>query len=237
MTLLPSMKLRLAAPTRLIDLADIAELRTFSASSEAIEIGGMTVHRDVACSVRLRQLVPALSELAGGIGDPQVRNRGTLGGSVANNDPAADYPAALLGLGATIRTSSREIAADDFFTALFETALADDELIVAVRFPVPRRAAYIKFRVPGSRYALVGVMVAETGRGVRLAVTGAGPGVFREPRMEEALADSFHPDALHGIEANAEHLNDDMHGSAEYRAHLIGVIARRAVAAALATGG
>jgi len=237
MTLLPSMKLRLAAPTRLIDLAGIADLKAFSASSAEIEIGGMTAHGDVARSARLRELVPALSELAGGIGDPQVRNRGTLGGSVANNDPAADYPAAVLGLGATVRTSSRDILADDFFTGLFDTALADDELIVAVRFPVPRRAAYIKFRVPGSRYALVGVMVAQTNDGVRVAVTGAGPGVFREARMEAALTDSFHPDALRGIEANAEHLNEDMHGSAEYRAHLIGVIARRATAVALAGRG
>jgi len=237
MTLLPSIKLRLAAPTRLIDLADIGDLKGITTQPAGIELGGMTPHRRVAQCAEVRAAIPALSSLAAGIGDLQVRNRGTLGGSVANNDPAADYPAALLGLAATIRTSTREIGADEFFTGLFETALEDDELIVSVRFPVPKRAAYLKFRAPGSRYALVGILVAQTNAGVRVAVTGAGAGVYREPRMEAALSDTFHPDALDGIEVSAEGLNADMHGSAEYRAHLVGVLARRATAAALETGG
>ena len=155
---------------------------------------------------------------------------------MANNDPAADYPAALLGLAATIRTSTREIGADEFFMGLFETALEDDELIVSIRFPKPKRAAYVKFRAPGSRYALVGILVAQTDAGARVAVTGAGPGVYRERQMEAALSDTFRPEALDGIEVSAAGLNADMHGSAEYRAHLVGVLARRATAAALANG-
>jgi carbon-monoxide dehydrogenase medium subunit len=173
-----------------------------------------------------------LAELASHIGDAQVRNRGTLGGSVANNDPAADYPAALIALGATVHTNKREIAADDFFTDLFETALADDEIITKVAFPVPQSAAYQKFPNPASRYAMVGVMVARTGSGVRVAVTGAGPSVFRVAEMEQALAGDFSASAIEGIAVSADGLNSDIHASAEYRAHLIGVMARRAVAAA-----
>jgi carbon-monoxide dehydrogenase medium subunit len=175
-------------------------------------------------------VLPALADLAGGIGDPQVRNRGTIGGSIANNDPAADYPAAVLGLGATVHTATRTIAADAFFTGMFETALAPGELVLKVTFPVPRRAAYAKFRNPASRYAVVGVMVAETAAGVRVAVTGAGACVFRVPAMEAALAASFSPAALDGIAIAADDLNGDMHATPEYRAHLVGVMARRAVA-------
>jgi carbon-monoxide dehydrogenase medium subunit len=237
MTLLPSMKLRLSAPARLIDLADLDELKGIGIGTAQVVVGGMSCHGEVAGSAALRAAIPALADLAGGIGDPQVRNRGTIAGSVANNDPAADYPAALLGLAATIRTTEREIAADEFFTGLFATDLKDDELILSVSFPLPTRAAYLKFRAPGSRYALVGVMVAETSAGVRVAVTGAGPGVFRVPAMETALEHSFRPESLAGLQVDAEELNADMHGSAEYRAHLVAVLARRATAAALAHGG
>ncbi len=236
MTLLPSMKLRLAAPSRLIDLADVEALREWQIDDDHIVLGSLTSHRRVAESSAVSDRIPALATVARGIGDPQVRHRGTLGGSIANNDPAADYPAALLGLGATIRTSKREISADGFFKDFFETALDHDELVMAVRFPVPRRAAYLKFRTPGSRYALVGVMVAETLDGVRVAVTGAGPGAYRESRLEAALAENFRPEALAEISLSADGLNADMHGSAEYRAHLIGVLARRATERALANG-
>ncbi|NNC64067.1 MAG: xanthine dehydrogenase family protein subunit M [Gammaproteobacteria bacterium] len=237
MTLLPSMKLRLAAPGRLIDLTDITALNEWTIGDDRIVLGSLSSHRRVAESDDVGNKVPALSTVAAGIGDPQVRNRGTLGGSIANNDPAADYPAALTGLGATIRTSQREISADDFFRDFFETTLGDDELVVAVSFPVPRRAAYLKFRTPGSRYALVGVMVAETATGVRVAVTGAGPGVFREASLEAALSEDFRPEALAGIDVSAEGLNADMHASPEYRAHLIGILARRAAAQAVASAG
>lgn len=236
MTLLPSMKLRLAAPSRLIDLTDVDGLDEWTIGDERIVLGSMSSHHRVAESTEIRKAIPALSAVASGIGDPQVRNRGTLGGSIANNDPAADYPAALLALDATIRTSQREIRADDFFKDFFETTLDDDELVVAVSFPIPRRAAYVKFRTPGSRYALVGVMVAETRDGVRVAVTGAGPGAYRESALEAALAQSFHPGALSGLEVSADGLNTDMHGSPEYRAHLTGVLARRATAHAIASG-
>ncbi|NIW24550.1 MAG: carbon monoxide dehydrogenase [Gammaproteobacteria bacterium] len=236
MTLLPSMKLRLAAPSRLIDLTDIEALNEWSIGDERIVLGSMSSHSQVAENAKVREKIPALGAVAGGIGDPQVRNRGTLGGSIANNDPAADYPAALLGLGATIRTSQRDVSADDFFKQFFETVLDDDELVIAVTFPVPRRAAYLKFRTPGSRYALVGVMVAETQAGVRVAVTGAGPGVYREPRLEAALSDDFRPEALAGVEVSLDGINTDMHGSPEYRAHLTGVLARRATVQAIASG-
>lgn len=236
MTLLPSMKLRLAAPSRLIDLTDVGGLDEWAIGDENIVLGSMSSHQRVAEAVEIRTKIPALSAVAAGIGDPQVRNRGTLGGSIANNDPAADYPAALLGLGATIRTSQREISAEDFFKDFFETVLDDDELVVAVSFPVPRRAAYLKFRTPGSRYALVGVMVAETYDGVRVAVTGAGPGVYRETQIEAALAVDFRPEALVGIDVSPDGLNADIHGSPEYRAHLTGVLARRATAQAVACG-
>ena len=235
MTLLPSMKLRLAAPSRLIDLADVDSLNEWTLGEEHIVLGSMSSHRQVAQSTDVRNKIPALSTVAAGIGDPQVRNRGTLGGSIANNDPAADYPAALLGLGAKIRTSQREISADEFFKDFFETTLNEDELIISVTFPVPRRATYLKFRTPGSRYALVGVMVAETTSGVRVAVTGAGPGAYRESRLEAALSEDFCPEVLAEIEVSCDGLNADMHGSPEYRAHLIGVLASRATAQAVAS--
>ena len=192
----------------------------------------MTTHAAVAGSADVQGKIPALAALAGGIGDPQVRHRGTIGGSVANNDPAADYPAVCLALGATIKTNRRDIAADDFFAGLFETALDDGEIVTAVSFPIPEKAAYEKFPNPASRYALVGVFVAKGGDGVRVAVTGAGQdGVFRVAAMEEALAANFSADAVAGIGVAADGLNSDMHASSEYRAHLIGVMAQRAVAA------
>lgn len=232
MTLLPALKLRLAEPSQLIDLIDIAELKVIDVAVNEIELGSMTPHAVVANSPAVRDRIPALAALAGGIGDPQVRSRGTLGGSIANNDPAADYPAALLGLGATIKTSQRELTADEFFTGMFDTALREEELVVSVRFTSPKRAAYMKFRTPGSRYAIVGVMVAETPTGVRVAVTGAGPGVYRDQAMETALSESFHPEALEEITVSAATLNADLHASPEYRAHLVKVLAARAVAAA-----
>lgn len=192
----------------------------------------MTIHARVASAPEVRELLPALADLAESIGDPQVRNRGTIGGSIANADPAADYPAAVVGLGATVHTNTRTIAGDDFFTGLFETALEPNELITAVSFPVPKRAAYMKFPNPASRYAIVGVMVSQGGDGVRVAVTGAGPNVFRVPEMEQALAGSFAPEAVEGITVPADGLNADLHASAAYRAHLTTVMAKRAVAAA-----
>jgi len=233
MTLIPTLKQRLAMPTTLVDLRDIAELRGVKAEGDTIVIGAMTPHADVALDATVTDRIPALAHLAGNIGDAQVRHRGTIGGSIANADPAADYPAAVVGLGATVVTDRREIAADDFFTALFETALEDGEIITAVRFPVPKRAGYAKFKQPASRYALVGVMVAETGDGVRVAVTGAGPSVFRVPEMEQALSATFTPDMVAHITVPADGLNADLHASADYRAHLVTVMAKRAVAAAL----
>jgi len=231
-TLLPTLKQRLASPSDLIDLAEIAELRGIATDGDAVVIGAMTRHADVAASADVQGKIPALAALAGDIGDRQVRNRGTIGGSVANNDPAADYPAACLALGATIKTSTREIAADDFFTGLFETALGEDELVTSVRFPAPVKAAYMKFKNPASRYAIVGVFVARAADGVRVAVTGAGAGgVFRVPEMESALAANFSASAIEGIVIPPDDLNSDIHAGAEYRAHLVGVMARRAVAA------
>ena len=180
----------------------------------------------------VKQAIPALAALAGGIGDPQVRNRGTIGGSIANNDPAADYPAALVGLDATVQTNKRKIKADDFFKGMFETALQDGEIVTAVSFPKPEKAGYAKFPNPASRYAMVGVLVAKTGGAVRVAVTGAGPGVFRAAEMEKALATPFPADAIKAIKVKADGLNSDIHGSADYRAHLVTVMAGRAVAAA-----
>lgn len=232
MTLLPAIKLRLSQPSDLIDLSRLGELKGVKVTGSEARIGAMTPHAAVAASAELRKAIPALARLAGGIGDPQVRNRGTIGGSLANSDPAADYPAAVLGLGATIHTSRRTIPADSFFKGLFETALEPGELITAVSFPVPERAAYEKFRHPASRYAVVGVFVARTGGGVRVAVTGAGPCAFRATAFEQALAKTFSPDALKGLVIPADGLNGDIHASADYRAHLIGVLARRAVAAA-----
>jgi carbon-monoxide dehydrogenase medium subunit len=232
MTLLPTLKQRLAQPSALVDLAAVAELKGIKAEGGGLTIGTMTTHAEVAHSAEVKRTIPALAVLAEGIGDPQVRNRGTIGGSISNNDPAADYPAGLLGLGATIVTNKRKIAADDFFKGLFETALGEGEIVTAVSFPKPEKAGYSKFPNPASRYAMVGVMVAKTAGGVRVAVTGAGPGVFRVPEMEKALAANFSPDAVKSIKVPATNLNSDMHGSAEYRAHLVSVMAARAVAAA-----
>ena len=232
MTLIPTMKLRLAQPTDLVDISGIEELTGISKKGKHIEIGAMTTHADVAANDLVLSKIPALAELADDIGDAQVRNRGTLGGSVANSDPAADYPAAILGLNATVKTDSREIAADDFFIDLFETALTLEEIVRSVIFPIPVRAGYAKFPNPASRYAIAGVMVVDTGDGVRVAVTGAGPCAFRVPEMEAALDANFSVDALDGISIDAGNLNGDLHASPEYRAHLVTVMARRAVQAA-----
>jgi carbon-monoxide dehydrogenase medium subunit len=233
-TLIAAMKLRLAAPTDIIDISGIAELRGIKAGNDGIVIGAMTTHAGVASSKDVKKQIPALAHLAESIGDPMVRNMGTIGGSIANNDPAADYPAALLGLGATVKTSQRDITADDFFTGMFMTSLEPDEIIESVSFPKPKRAAYMKFSNPASRYAIVGVFVAETGNGVRVAVTGAGASVFRVAEMEKALAAKFSPDSVAGISVSSDDLNSDMHASADYRAHLITVMARRAVETAVA---
>ena len=232
MTLLPTIKQRLASPSDLIDLAGIGELKGIKLDGGAVVIGAMTTHAEVAHSAEVMKAIPALANLAEGIGDPQVRNRGTIGGSISNNDPAADYPAAVLGLDATVVTNKRRIKADDFFKGLFETALEDGEIVTAVSFPKPEKAGYAKFPNPASRYAMVGVMVAKTGAGVRVAVTGAGPCVFRQKDMEKALSGKFSADALAGIKTASKGLNNDMHGSADYRAHLVGVMAARAVGAA-----
>ena len=231
-TLIPTLKQRLAMPSAVIDIGGIAELSGISAGGGSVSIGATTRHAAVADSADVKGAIPALAKLAEGIGDPQVRNMGTIGGSIANNDPAADYPAAVVGLGATVQTNKREVAADDFFTGMFETALAEDEIVTKVVFLVPEKAGYMKFPNPASRYAMVGVFVAQTGGGVRVAVTGAGPSVFRVAEMESALAGNFSAAAIEGISVPAGGLNADIHGSAEYRAHLVGVMARRAVAEA-----
>jgi carbon-monoxide dehydrogenase medium subunit len=233
MTLLPTMKLGLAQPSELVDLGAIAELHGIRKKGDRLVIGAATRHADVASSADVRNAIPALALLAAGIGDPQVRNRGTLGGSVANNDPAADYPAAVLGLAAVVQTDRRAIAADQFFTGMFSTALEPGELIKAIEFRIPKRAGYAKFPNPASRYAMVGVLVADFGGDVRVAVTGAGPGVFRVPSFEAALKEKFATEALDGLAVPADGLNNDLHGSAAYRAHLVGVLACRAVSAAL----
>lgn len=232
MTLIPTLKQRLAQPSELIDLAGIADLKGIKAEGGGITIGAMTTHAEVARSADVQKTIPALAHLASGIGDPQVRNRGTIGGSVANSDPAADYPAAVLGLGATIRTNKREIKADDFFKGMFETALQDGEIITAIHFPKPEKAGYSKFPNPASRYAIVGVMVAKTGGATRVAVTGAGPCAFRSKELEAALGSNFSADAAKGVKIKADGLNSDLHATAEYRAHLVSVMAARAVAAA-----
>ena len=231
MTLIPTLKQRLASPSEIIDLARIGELKGIRREGDALVIGAMTCHADVAASAEVKKAVPALAVLAEGIGDPAVRHRGTIGGSIANADPAADYPAAVIGLDATIVTMSREIKGDDFFQALFTTALEPAEIIKAVRFRVPDRAHYLKFRHPASGYAVVGVMVARFGGTVRVGVTGAGPSAFRATEMEAALAKKFSPDAIAGIRMDAGELLGDIHCSAEFRAHLVGVMAKRAVAA------
>lgn len=232
-TLIPTMKQRLAAPSDLVDLRALPGLADITAGADSVTIGAAATHANVAGNADVKRLIPALARLAANIGDPAVRHMGTIGGSLANNDPAADYPAAVLALGATIVTNAREIAAEDYFDGMFTTTLEEGEIITAVRFPVPAKAAYAKFPNPASRYAMVGVFVAQTAGGARVAVTGAGAdGVFRHEAMEAALDASWSADALAGVETPAEGLMSDIHGSAAYRAHLVGVMARRAVAAA-----
>jgi carbon-monoxide dehydrogenase medium subunit len=231
MTLIPTLKQRLAKPSALVDLSAIGGLTGITEEGGGLTIGAMTRHAEVQRSDAVKRVIPALSALAGMIGDPAVRNRGTIGGSISNNDPAADYPSAVVGLGATVVTTKREIAGDDFFTGMFETALGQDEIVTAVKFPRPQAAAYQKFKNPASRYAIVGVFVARTANGVRVAVTGAAPCVFRQKDMEAALAKSFTADAIKDIAQPQDGLNTDIHASAEYRAHLVNVMARRAVAA------
>ena len=230
-TLLPTMKHRLASPSDVVDLGGIAELSGIVVNGSIVTIGAMTTHAEVAASAEVREAIPALAALAGGIGDPAVRNLGTLGGSIANNDPAADYPAAVIALGATVRTNRREIAGEDFFTSMFETALEEDEIIVAVDFPRPEAAAYMKFENPASRYAIVGVFIARTSSGPRAAVTGATSCAHRAYRLEELLQGSFSADSLADFQAPVDKMNSDLHASAEYRAHLVRIMAQRAVAA------
>ena len=233
-SLVAAMKLRLSKPSDLIDLGTIADLRGIKVEGSTVTIGAMTRHAEVAASAEVKKAIPALAALAAGIGDRQVRNMGTIGGSVANNDPAADYPAALVGMGATIQTNKRKIAADDFFKGMFETALQAGEIITSVSFPAPKRAAYMKFKNPASRFAIVGVFVAETSSGVRVAVTGASPGVFRVAEMEKALGAKFSPESVANIKIPEKGLSSDIHAKADYRAHLVTVMAKRAVAAATA---
>ncbi|MDA0261082.1 MAG: xanthine dehydrogenase family protein subunit M [Proteobacteria bacterium] len=230
MSLVPTLKLRLARHSDLIDLNGIGDLAGISVAGDTVSVGAMTRHESVALSAEVQKAIPALAALAGGIGDPHVRHRGTIGGSISNNDPAADYPAAVLGLGATVHTNKRSLIADDFFTGLFETALDDGEIVTKVDFPVVDAACYIKFPNPASRFAIVGAFVSKKGRDVRVAITGAGPGVFRVPEMEAVLSGNFTADAVANIKVSADELNSDIHGSAEYRAHLVTVLSKRAVA-------
>jgi aerobic carbon-monoxide dehydrogenase medium subunit len=232
MSLLPTLKQRLAQHSDVVDLAALAALVGIRRDGDNLVIGAMTRHADVASSSEVKAAIPALSILADGIGDPLVRNRGTIGGSIANADPAADYPASVLSLGATVVTNRRRIAGDEFFTGLFETALEAGEIITAISFPIPERAGYTKFPNPASRFAIVGVFVAKTTAGVRVAVTGAGPHVFRLGDAEVRLSKSFTPEALDGLVVSQDNLNSDIHASAEYRAHVIAVMAKRAVAQA-----
>jgi carbon-monoxide dehydrogenase medium subunit len=233
-SLIQAMKLRLSSSETLVDLGAIEELRTIKMEGANIVISAMVTHAAVASSTDVKRACPALSELAAGIGDPMVRNMGTIGGSIANADPAACYPAAVVGLGATIHTSQRTIAADSFFTGLYETALQPGEMITAVSFPSVQRAAYEKYRQPASRFALIGVFVSQTGAGVRVAVTGAKGSVFRAAEIEAALNKSFTPEAAKAVKMPTTEINADMHGSAQYRAAMISVMASRAVAAAIA---
>jgi aerobic carbon-monoxide dehydrogenase medium subunit len=233
-TLLASMKLRLSQPEKIADLSGIADLAGIKKDGNTMVIGAMTRHIDVAGHADVRSNIAALADLASHIGDRQVRARGTLGGSVANNDPSACYPSAVLALGATIQTTQRKIAADDYFQGMFSTALKDDELITAISFPIPKRAAYLKFKQPASRFALIGVFVAQTGSGVRVAVTGGGNGVFRHKGLEDALNKSFTPQAAAAVSIDASDLSSDIHASAAYRANLISVQTQRAVAQMLA---
>ncbi|MDB5397000.1 MAG: cutM [Rhodospirillales bacterium] len=233
MTLIPTLKQRLASPSDLVDLGGLPDLAGIFVGDGEVRIGAMTTHATVAHSAEVRAALPALAALAEGIGDPQVRHRGTIGGSISNADPAADYPAGVVGLGATVVTDRREIAADNFFTGMFETALEPGEIVRQVRFPIPEAAGYAKFPNPASRYAVAGVFVARAAGGVRVAVTGAGPSVFRVPEMEAALTASFTPEAIASVLVDADDLNTDLHATAAYRAHLVGVMAARAVTSAL----
>ncbi len=231
-TLIPTMKARLAAPSDLVDISGASDLKGITVSGNSVTIGAATTHAEVAGSAEIRAVCPSICDLASNIGDPAVRHRGTIGGSVANNDPAADYPAAMLALGATIKTDKREIAADDFFTGMFDTALDEGEIITSISFTAPSKGAYAKFPNPASRYAMCGVFVASGAGGVRVAVTGAGnDGVFRSGEMEAALGSNFSPDALDGISVDAGDMLSDLHGDGAYRANLVKVMAKRAVAA------
>jgi len=232
-SLIQAMKLRLASPTDLIDLGTVKDLAGIKSDGKSVTIGAMTRHAEVAHSADVKKAIPALAALAGMIGDRQVRAMGTIGGSIANNDPAADYPAAVLALNATITTNKGKHEADKFFKGLYETALKDGEIITSVTFQAPKRAAYMKFKNPASRFAIVGVFVADFGGSVRVGVTGAGPCAFRQADMEKALAAKFAPESVASVKQKKEGLNTDLHASAEYRAHLVTVMAKRAVEAAL----
>ncbi len=231
-TLIPTLKQRLAQPSDLIDIGGLPELRGIGVSGGSVSIGAGTRHAEVAASAEVKKAIPALAVLASGIGDRQVRNKGTIGGSLANSDPAADYPGAVLGLGATVHTTKRAIKADDFFKGMFETALDEGEIITKVEFPIAKRAGYVKFANPASRYVMVGAFVAETAGGIRVAINGAGPCAFRWADAEKALAAKFAVASVENLKHGASGLNSDIHGSAEYRAHLITVMTKRAVAAA-----
>lgn len=231
-TLLPALKHRLNKPSALVDLSGIAEMKGIKREGNALIIGALTKHAEVAKSAEVKAAIPALAYMASHIGDNQVRNRGTIGGSVSNNDPAADYPAAVLGLGATIHTSKRKIAADDFFQGMFTTALEEGEILVAIEFPIPEKAGYAKLKNPASRYVMAGAFVSKGPMGLRVAINGAGPCVFRQSDMEAALGRAWSADSVAGVKQAADGLNSDIHGSAEYRAHLVTVMAKRAVAAA-----
>ena len=236
-SLVPVMKLRLAAPKTIVDLSQIKELTGIELKGRSLVIGAMTKHREVANSPIVQESMPGLAAVPASIGDPHVRNRGTIGGSIANNDPNADYPAACLGLGATIITTKRKILADDFFTGMFDTALEPDEIITKISFPIVKKCGYEKFKHPASGFALVGVFVSKASSGVRVAVTGAGAnGVFRVPSFEEALSKRFAPKSLEGLTIPQDGMSSDIHAGAEYRAHLVGVMARRATAKAVANG-
>jgi carbon-monoxide dehydrogenase medium subunit len=228
-TLIPTMKQRLAAPTDVIDLAGVSGMTGIDVSADVVRVGALTRHDEVASSAQIQSTLPVLSDVAGGIGDGQVRNVGTMGGAIANSDPAADYPAAVIGLGATIHTQSREIAADDYFKNLFETALEPGEIITSIDYPVPQRAAYAKFPNPASRYAVVGVLIADFAGSIRVGVTGAGPCAFRATGIEDVLNADLTPDALDSVEVPDAGFNEDLHASAEYRAHLVKIMAQRAL--------
>ncbi len=233
MTLLPTLKQRLARPSDVVDLNGLeGDLSGISVDGKTVTVGALTRHAAVAASAEVQKAIPALAKLAGCIGDPMVRNRGTIGGSIANSDPAADYPAAIVGLGATVHTTKREITGDNFFKDLFETALENVEIITKITFLVPEKSGYMKFPNPASRYCVVGVMVSKTGGDVRVGVTGAGPCAFRQSEMEKALGGSFAAEAVENIKVSDADFNSDIHASAEYRAHLVTIMAKRAVAEA-----